>query len=105
MESVPNILIVHLKRFKVYQNYMKKLNYSINIPDNINLDFLLNEKNKNKKEALYSLSAVVVHVGSGIEYGHYFSLVKHFNKWYKCDDENIHVIIFYLFIYIEVYWR
>ena len=70
---------------------MKKLNYSINIPDNIKLDFLLNKKNQNIEKTLYNLTAVVVHVGSGIEYGHYYSLVKHFNKWYKCDDENIQV--------------
>ena len=88
---------------------MKKLNYSINIPDNIKLDFLLNEKNQNKEKTLYNLAAVVVHVGSGIEYGHYYSLVKHFNKWYKCDDENIQVKLFkiylcFLYYFLLVYW-
>ena len=73
---------------------MKKLNYSINAPDNIKLDFILNNKSQHVEKTLYNLSAIVVHVGSGIEYGHYFSLVKHYNKWVKCDDENVQVNLF-----------
>jgi uncharacterized UBP type Zn finger protein len=58
-------------------------------------DYLLNEKSQNKEKKVYNLSAIVVHVGSGIEYGHYYSLIKvSENKWYKCDDENIHVRFF-----------
>lgn len=93
METLPKILIVHLKRFKVIQSYQKKLNYSINIPDNIKLDYLLKERNnQNQNEkTLYNLSAVVVHVGSGSEYGHYYCLVKVSGKWIKFDDEAVQV--------------
>jgi ubiquitin carboxyl-terminal hydrolase 12/46 len=37
----------------------------------------------------YSLFAVVVHVGSGPNHGHYISLVKSHNHWLFFDDENV----------------
>ena len=91
LETLPKTLIVHLKRFKVIQYNQKKLNYSINIPDNIKLDYLLKDKNRKNEKTLYNLSAVVVHVGSGNEYGHYYCLVKVSGKWIKFDDEAVQV--------------
>ncbi len=93
METLPKTLIVHLKRFKVIQYNQKKLYYSINIPDNIKLDYLLKDKYRESEKTLYNLSAVVVHVGSGSEYGHYYCLVKVGGKWIKFDDEAVHVKI------------
>jgi ubiquitin C-terminal hydrolase len=92
LETLPRILIVHLKRFKVTNYSQKKLNYSINIPYDIRLDFLLKDKSKYKESTLYNLFAVVVHVGTGSEYGHYYCLVKISGKWVKFDDENVIVI-------------
>jgi ubiquitin carboxyl-terminal hydrolase 12/46 len=43
-------------------------------------------------EAEYSLFAVVVHVGSGPNHGHYVSLVKSHNHWLFFDDENVEII-------------
>jgi len=91
LETLPQILIVHLKRFKVIQYNQKKLNYSINIPDNIKLDYLLKDRNILNEKTLYNLSAVVVHVGSGSEYGHYYCLVKLSGRWIKFDDETVQV--------------
>lgn len=68
----------------------KKLNYAINIPSEIRLDFLL--KNKSDSKA-YNLFAIVVHVGNGIDYGHYFCLIKTCGKWFKFDDENVDVYL------------
>ena len=89
LESLPKILIVHLKRFKVQNYNQKKLNYAINLPYEINLDFLLKEKEKYKDEVLYNLFAVVIHGGSGNEYGHYYCLVKVSGKWVKFDDHLV----------------
>lgn len=91
LDTLPRILIVHLKRFKVINYSQKKLNYFINIPNDINLDFLLKEKQKYKNNTLYNLFAVVVHVGTGNEYGHYYCVVKISGKWVKFDDENVTV--------------
>lgn len=40
----------------------------------------------------YSLFAVVIHVGSGPNHGHYVSLVKTHNHWLLFDDENVEMI-------------
>ncbi|GJZ55671.1 ubiquitin carboxyl-terminal hydrolase 4 [Tanacetum coccineum] len=40
----------------------------------------------------YSLFAVVVHVGSGPNHGHYVSLVKSHNHWLFYDDENVEIV-------------
>lgn len=91
LESLPKVLIIQLKRFKVINYTQKKLNYCINIPHDLCLDFLLKEKEKFTKGCSYNLSAVVVHVGTGNEYGHYFSLVKVSGKWVKFDDDIVTV--------------
>lgn len=43
-------------------------------------------------ESEYSLFAVVVHVGSGPNHGHYVSLVKSHNHWLFFDDENVDIV-------------
>ena len=101
LETLPKILIVHLKRFKVIQFNQKKLNYSINIPENIKLDYLLKNKNEYKEKTLYNLFAVVVHVGSGNEYGHYYCLVKVSGKWLKFDDETVQLNLKYIIFFFN----
>jgi ubiquitin carboxyl-terminal hydrolase 9/13 len=93
LDTLPKILIVHLKRFKVTNYSQKKLNYFINIPYSIKLDFLLKEKEKYMDNTLYNLLGAVVHVGSGNEYGHYFCVIKIAGKWVKFDDEAVSVYL------------
>jgi ubiquitin C-terminal hydrolase len=92
LDTLPKILIIHLKRFKVSNYSQKKLNYFINIPSEIRLDFLLKEKEKYKENTLYNLFAIVVHVGTGNEYGHYYCVIKIAGRWVKFDDENVLVM-------------
>lgn len=66
----------------------------VNVPFEINLDFLLLEKEKYKESTYYSLYAIIVHVGSGGQYGHYFNIIKHGEKWFKYNDENVQVFQF-----------
>ena len=97
LETLPKILIVQLKRFKIINQSQKKLNYCINIPYDIRLDFLLNEKEKYMNNTLYNLFAVIVHVGSGNEYGHYFCIIKIADRWIKFDDDVLTVSnLFYM---------
>lgn len=91
LDTLPKTLIIHLKRFKVTNYSQKKLNYAINIPHEIRLDFLLKEREKHTGKSLYDLIAIVIHVGTGNEYGHYYCLVKISGKWVKLDDEQITV--------------
>lgn len=88
IKKPPKILVVHLKRFKYIEQLgrHKKLSYRVVFPMELKLNSL--------KDAVseYSLSAVVVHVGSGPNHGHYICTVKSHNHWLNFDDENVEMI-------------
>ncbi len=92
LETLPKILIVHLKRFKIINYVQKKLNYFVNIPYDMKMDFLLKDKDKYKESTSYNLISIVVHVGTGNEYGHYYCVVRIADRWVKFDDENVSLI-------------
>ncbi|GAA0161550.1 cysteine protease [Lithospermum erythrorhizon] len=89
IKKAPHILVIHLKRFKYMEqlNRYKKLSYRVVFP----LELKLNNTVENE-DSEYSLFAVVVHVGSGPNHGHYVSLVKSHNHWLFFDDENVEMI-------------
>jgi len=43
-------------------------------------------------ERLYSLFAIVIHIGSGPNQGHYVCIIKSHNHWIQFDDENVDAI-------------
>ena len=79
-----NLLLV-LKRFEFdYETYIKKKIYDYyEFSEQIEI-----QKNK------YNLKGIIIHQGNA-DYGHYFSVIKHNNKWIEFNDENIK----------EIYWR
>lgn len=85
----PQILVIHLKRFKYIEQLgrYKKLSYRVVFPLELKLSNTVEDA-----DAEYSLFAVVVHVGSGPNHGHYVSLVKSHNHWLFFDDENVEMI-------------
>ncbi|KAK4491213.1 hypothetical protein RD792_001946 [Penstemon davidsonii] len=89
IKKPPHILVIHLKRFKYMEqlNRHKKLSYRVVFP----LELKLSNTVENA-DSEYSLFAVVVHVGSGPNHGHYVSLVKSHNHWLFFDDENVDMI-------------
>jgi ubiquitin C-terminal hydrolase len=97
VKVAPDICILHIKRFEYsekLQNYTK-LNYRIAFPMTLRLidgeDDYNTDPNKEfiARLQLYHLFAVVVHIGSGIRYGHYICVVKMTDTWYICDDDKI----------------
>lgn len=89
IKKPPHILVIHLKRFKYIEHLSryKKLSYRVVFPLELKL---INTVEDTDPE--YSLFAVVVHVGSGPNHGHYVSLVKSHNHWLFFDDENVEMI-------------
>ncbi|KAK3002137.1 hypothetical protein RJ639_022318 [Escallonia herrerae] len=89
IKKPPHILVIHLKRFKYMEQLgrYKKLSYRVVFP----LELKLSNTMENA-DFEYSLFAVVVHVGSGPNHGHYVSLVKSHNHWLFFDDENVDII-------------
>ncbi|KAF8406016.1 hypothetical protein HHK36_008096 [Tetracentron sinense] len=89
IKKPPHILVIHLKRFKYIEQLSryKKLSYRVVFPLELKLRNTVEDA-----DSEYSLFAVVVHVGSGPNHGHYVSLVKSHNHWLFFDDENVEII-------------
>ncbi|XP_039069780.1 ubiquitin carboxyl-terminal hydrolase 3-like isoform X1 [Hibiscus syriacus] len=89
IKKPPHILVIHLKRFKYIEQLgrYKKLSYRVVFPLELKLSNTAEDA-----DSEYSLFAVVVHVGSGPNHGHYVSLVKSHNHWLFFDDENVEMI-------------
>ncbi|EFJ24049.1 hypothetical protein SELMODRAFT_414775 [Selaginella moellendorffii] len=92
IKTQPRILALHLKRFKYMEQLgrYKKLSYRVVFP--LELKLCNTAEDAPGSESEYSLFAVVVHVGSGPNHGHYVSLVKSHNHWLFFDDENVEMI-------------
>ncbi|XP_041008744.1 ubiquitin carboxyl-terminal hydrolase 4-like [Juglans microcarpa x Juglans regia] len=89
IKKPPHILVIHLKRYKYIEQLgrYKKLSYRVVFPLELKLSNTMEDA-----DSEYSLFAVVVHVGSGPNNGHYLSLVKSHNHWLFFDDENVKMI-------------
>jgi ubiquitin carboxyl-terminal hydrolase 12/46 len=92
IKKLPKILVVHLKRFKFIEQLQqyKKLNYRVVFPFELVLQNTSHDAVEPDRR--YDLFAVVVHVGSGPNHGHYISMVKSHNTWLIFDDDNIDLI-------------
>ena len=113
IKKIGNQIIIHLKRFEfdfvTFQN--NKLNDYLKFPLKINLKkwtraFIrqneVDDKNENniteeEKENLddekmsYELTGILIHSGSNLQSGHYYSFIKdqESDKWYKFNDSSI----------------
>eukprot|EP00871_Galdieria_phlegrea_P003716 jgi/Galph1/4345/GphlegSOOS_G3025.1 len=89
IKKLPYILALHLKRFKYIEQYQryKKLSYRVVFPLELRL-FNVSEDAEDP-DRLYSLFAVVIHVGSGPNHGHYVCLIKSHRRWILFDDECV----------------
>ena len=86
--SLPEILIIDLKRWDFFNEY-KKNNTYVDIPIN---DFNMNKYSYNNKFELYDLYGICNHIGD-INGGHYTAYVKNANtKWYIFDDNIVNSI-------------
>jgi len=91
VKSTPNILALHLKRFKYHYHEqvgrLKKLSHRVVFPCELKLNNTTDTASD--EEAAFSLFAVVVHVGSGMNHGHYVALVKIHQQWFLFDDDTV----------------
>ncbi|XP_018434167.1 putative ubiquitin carboxyl-terminal hydrolase 11 [Raphanus sativus] len=87
--KLPEILVVHLKRF-TYSRFLKnKIDKLVNFPIH-DLDLSKYVMNKDGQSCLYELYAVSNHYG-GLGGGHYTACAKLMdeNKWYDFDDSRV----------------
>jgi ubiquitin C-terminal hydrolase len=85
--SLPNYLIIHLKRFT---NNGSKITSDVRYPlDDLNLTHLISPQKEDPNKYIYSLYSVNCHSGSATS-GHYWSTCKNLDEsWYSFNDGNV----------------
>ncbi|KAI5998105.1 hypothetical protein EDD15DRAFT_2408702 [Pisolithus albus] len=81
IKQLPNVLALHLKRFKYQEDVQKyiKLTYRVAFPFELRLFNTIDDVSN--PDRLYKLFAIVVHIGSGPNHGHYVSIIKTMGAW------------------------
>lgn len=89
VKKTPTILALHLKRFKYMESVrrLKKLSHRVVFPAELRLNSTTGDAAD--EDASFSLFAVVIHVGSGMNHGHYVALSKIHDQWFLFDDESV----------------
>ena len=109
IKRLPNVLALHLKRFKYQEDVARyiKLAYRVAFPYELRLFNTVDDMDD--ADRLYNLFAIVVHVGkyvcsllflvlysscwfSGPHHGHYISIIKTAGTWFVFDDDNVYPI-------------
>eukprot|EP00923_Selenidium_pygospionis_P060748 GHVN01106751.1.p1 GENE.GHVN01106751.1~~GHVN01106751.1.p1 ORF type:complete len:444 (+),score=57.72 GHVN01106751.1:146-1477(+) len=90
---LPHVLTVHLKRFKfdeATQRY-QRLGDNVQFPVDLTLTCFPCNSQWNVK-VQYTLAAVIVHIGQGIQHGHYVCCVNTNDAWRIFDDQKVQVV-------------
>ncbi|XP_037073834.1 ubiquitin carboxyl-terminal hydrolase 3-like [Pollicipes pollicipes] len=95
IRQLPNVLCVHVKRFRWCNNYRTKVDVPLTFPVRA-LDmspYLLGRRHETRRSAagrqLYDLAAVIVHHGSGAGSGHYTAFASNAGAWYHFNDSTV----------------
>ncbi|KZV81035.1 cysteine proteinase, partial [Exidia glandulosa HHB12029] len=91
IKKLPNVLALHLKRFKQEDSgkYVK-LAYRVAFPFELRLFNTVDDAED--PDRLYELFAIVVHIGAGPHHGHYISIIKSRGTWLQFDDNTVEPI-------------
>jgi ubiquitin carboxyl-terminal hydrolase 12/46 len=94
IKSLPRVLTLHLKRFKYMERLgsFAKLSHRVAFPLELRVPNMTADAEHKADEILYKLFAVVVHIGSGMNHGHYVAIVKSRNRWFLFDDDLVEVV-------------
>ncbi|KAJ7155933.1 hypothetical protein C8R43DRAFT_415806 [Mycena crocata] len=92
IKRLPNVLALHLKRFKYQEDVQKyiKLAYRVAFPFELRLFNTVDDIDD--ADRLFNLFGIVVHIGSGPHHGHYISIIKTMGSWLVFDDDNVYPI-------------
>ncbi|XP_026741005.1 ubiquitin carboxyl-terminal hydrolase 3-like isoform X2 [Trichoplusia ni] len=95
IRRLPNVLCLHLKRFRWHNYFRTKVDTSISFPLR-SLDmsgFVLSNVPDTRRSGLgnnlYDLAAVIVHHGSGAGSGHYTAFAINEEQWFHFNDQTV----------------
>ncbi|XP_073977713.1 ubiquitin carboxyl-terminal hydrolase 3-like [Rhodnius prolixus] len=93
IRRLPNVLCLHLKRFRWQNCFRQKVETHVEFP-NIALDmsqFVLSDlpDTRSSSTQLYDLAAVIVHHGQGHGCGHYTAFAINDGQWFHFNDSTV----------------
>ncbi|XP_065646755.1 ubiquitin carboxyl-terminal hydrolase 20 isoform X2 [Hydra vulgaris] len=92
VNSLPEVLCIHLKRFRHELFYSSKISTYISFPlKDLDMEmFLSKDCQKSSSCSKYDLTAVITHFGS-VGGGHYIAHAKNYinGKWYEFNDSHV----------------
>ncbi|XP_052796046.1 ubiquitin carboxyl-terminal hydrolase 3-like [Mya arenaria] len=94
IRRLPNVLCLHVKRFKWVTSFRQKLETYIDFPlTNLDMNKYILDMHETRGTTvgsnIYDLAAVIVHHGSGAGSGHYTAYVLHEGQWYHFNDSTV----------------
>lgn len=94
ISKLPQVLTLHLKRFKFFENTAshKKLPYRVAFPFELRLPNADTGDKELDTSHLYQLYAIVVHIGSDPNVGHYKCIIRSNDVWMLFDDDLVDTI-------------
>lgn len=92
IKKLPNVLALHLKRFKYQEDVQRfmKLAYRVVFPFELRLFNTIDDAPD--ADRMYRLWAIVVHIGAGLHHGHYVAIVRSGDKWLLFDDDTVSTV-------------
>lgn len=88
-KTLPNVLVLHLKRF---DNYGQKIQRFIRYPIELDMGkYVVNPQKSSSIEGgtKYSLYSILIHNGYSSDSGHYYSFLKSEKGWYEMNDSYV----------------
>jgi ubiquitin C-terminal hydrolase len=93
VSQLPNVLMVHLKRFIGYGFSSEKVHKIIEYPRVLDMEPFVSDTQLNQGQLKYELYAVLVHSGYTLDFGHYYCFVRSsLDSWYEMDDCQVNKV-------------
>ncbi|KAI8884559.1 cysteine proteinase [Backusella circina FSU 941] len=89
IKKLPNILALHLKRFKYQEDLQRFIKLTCRVVFPLELRLFNTSDDTEDADRMYELWAIVVHIGSGPHHGHYVSVIKSNGQWLLFDDDIV----------------
>lgn len=90
VSQLPDVLVIHLKRFIGYEFSSEKVHKIIDYPKVLDMEPFVCDTQLNMGQLKYELYAVLVHSGYTLNFGHYYCFVRSSpDGWYEMDDWQV----------------
>nr|KAF7392139.1 hypothetical protein H0235_017138 [Vespula pensylvanica] len=95
IHRLPNVLCLHIKRFRWCNSYRSKVDTQVDFPmesldmSTFTVRGVTGIKLGTQNSHLYDLAAVIVHHGSGAGTGHYTAFAVHDGQWFHFNDSSV----------------